>query len=148
MDLLLQEEVTLVLVGTKEEGQTLDPLLSRFPKERVWNLMGRTSVIEMAALIQQASLFAGGDSGPGHLALALQTPTVRIFGPSDSLGYAAWGAGLSRDLTTKNSCRPSIASGVPRPETLGRDPNDHSACLHSLEPQVVFKACEELLSKT
>jgi heptosyltransferase-1 len=38
---------------------------------------------ELIALTRQAGLFIGGDTGPMHLAAALQVPVVTIFGPTD-----------------------------------------------------------------
>jgi heptosyltransferase-1 len=42
-----------------------------------------TSILQLAALIERASLFIGSDSGPLHLATALRTPVVGILGPTD-----------------------------------------------------------------
>ncbi len=42
---------------------------------------GRTTVRQMAALIERCSVFVGNDSGPMHLAAALDVPTLAIFGP-------------------------------------------------------------------
>jgi len=44
---------------------------------------GRYSLAELIALTRQAGLFIGGDTGPMHLAAALQVPVVTIFGPTD-----------------------------------------------------------------
>ena len=43
----------------------------------------RCSLGELIALTRRASLFIGGDTGPLHLAAALQVPVVAIFGPTD-----------------------------------------------------------------
>ena len=42
-----------------------------------------TSISELIALTRRAKLFVGGDTGPMHLAAALQVPVVAIFGPTD-----------------------------------------------------------------
>src|SRR5207302_8490169 len=41
------------------------------------------SISELIALTRRARLFIGGDTGPLHLAAALQVPVVAIFGPTD-----------------------------------------------------------------
>jgi hypothetical protein len=45
------------------------------------NLIGKTSLRETAALLSQCQLFVGSDSGPVHLAVAVGTPTIGLFGP-------------------------------------------------------------------
>jgi len=42
-----------------------------------------TSILQLAALIEKAILFIGSDSGPLHLATALQTPVIGLLGPTD-----------------------------------------------------------------
>ncbi|MBD3348102.1 MAG: hypothetical protein GF400_02765 [Candidatus Eisenbacteria bacterium] len=44
---------------------------------------GAASLGESAALVAEASLFVGNDSGPTHISMALDVPTVAIFGPTD-----------------------------------------------------------------
>lgn len=51
----------------------------------VLNLAGQTNVPELVALLKQARLVISNDTGPGHLAQALKTPTVFIFGHTNPL---------------------------------------------------------------
>ena len=51
------------------------------------NLAGETGLLQAAALLEQAQLFVGSDSGLGHLAAASGTPTVTLFGPGDPRRY-------------------------------------------------------------
>ncbi len=46
------------------------------------DLCGKTSVLELATVLDGAALFIGNDCGPGHLAAALGTPTLTLFGPT------------------------------------------------------------------
>lgn len=55
------------------------------------DLAGRTSFGQLAALLAGASLALGPDSGPLHLAVAVGTPTVHLFGPADPRLYGPWG---------------------------------------------------------
>jgi ADP-heptose:LPS heptosyltransferase len=54
------------------------------------SLAGNTSLLQAAALLQQATLYVGNDSGLGHLAAACNTPTFTIFGPGDPVRYHPW----------------------------------------------------------
>lgn len=69
----------LVLGAPGEEAQVL-PLIEQLPKERTFNFVGKTNPLEAAALLSKAELFVGNDSGLMHTALAVDIPTVGLFG--------------------------------------------------------------------
>lgn len=54
--------------------------------------LATTSVLDLAALISAARLFVGGDTGPMHLASAVATPSVALFGPKDPQTYGPFHA--------------------------------------------------------
>jgi len=54
------------------------------------NLAGRTDLLQATAVLQRVQLFAGNDSGLGHMAAAAGTPTVTIFGPGEPQRYHPW----------------------------------------------------------
>jgi ADP-heptose:LPS heptosyltransferase len=54
--------------------------------------MGRTSLLEATAIMRQATLFVGNDSGLGHLASAAGIPSVTVFGPGRPERYRPWGS--------------------------------------------------------
>jgi len=55
------------------------------------DLGGRTSFGVLAGLLAQADLVLGPDSGPLHLAVAVGTPTIHLFGPADPVLFGPWG---------------------------------------------------------
>jgi len=59
---------------------------------RLTNLVGETSLRELAALQSRARLFVGCDTGPMHLAAASGVPVVALFGPADPRRTGPWGA--------------------------------------------------------
>lgn len=59
------------------------------------DLMGRTSLLEAGAVMRQATLFVGNDSGLGHLAAAAGIPSVTVFGPGRPARYRPWGTRAS-----------------------------------------------------
>ncbi len=79
----------LLLVGGPEEAELhqhiMDMMRSEMPAR---SLAGKSSVKVTAAVLELADLFIGNDAGPMHLAAAVGTPTVAIFGLSNS---EAWG---------------------------------------------------------
>ena len=65
------------------------------------NLAGRTDLLQAAAVLRHMALFIGNDSGLGHIAAAMKTPTLTLFGPGDPGRYHPWGPN-SRWLQSKS----------------------------------------------
>lgn len=67
----------------------------------------RTSLPQLAALLEQAALFVGADSGVMHLAAAMKTPLVAIFGPSNHRAWAPWTPSSPSEIVRLDiSCSP------------------------------------------
>ena len=80
----------VVIGGPEERGRVRDVLPSTPP--RVADLVGRLSMRQLAGLLQQARLLVSNDSGPVHLAAAVNTKTVVLFGTSEpAAGPRRWG---------------------------------------------------------
>lgn len=91
--LIEQHDARIVILGGPDEvdmASNLVQLIDHAPGTGgvVHNLAGRTTLHETAAVIEQCKLFIGNDSGPMHMAVAVGTPVVAIFGPSNK---EAWG---------------------------------------------------------
>ena len=104
------------------------------------DLSGQLSLKELAALTAKAKLFVGVDSAPMHMAAAMGTPVVAIFGPSGDLEWGPWDPlhkGHRVVASNTHPCRPCGMAGC----------NDSklSACLTTLPVAQVLSACEELL---
>jgi heptosyltransferase-3 len=101
------------------------------------DLSGQLSLKELAALTAQARLFVGVDSAPMHIAAAMGSPVVAIFGPSGDIEWGPWGDGHRIVASGIHPCRPCGMAGC----------NDSklSACLTTLPVAQVLAACEELL---
>jgi ADP-heptose:LPS heptosyltransferase len=79
---LLARGASLVLTGSREDAADVDFVRAALPEPRVRSLAGRTSVRELAAVIGKLDLFLSVDSGPAHLAAAVGTPLVVLWGPA------------------------------------------------------------------
>lgn len=55
------------------------------------NLCGQTTLLQAAAVLERMTLFLGNDSGLGHIAAALATPSFILFGPGHPERYHPWG---------------------------------------------------------
>lgn len=102
------------------------------------DLAGRLSLKELAALTSRARLFVGVDSAPMHMAAAMDTPVVAIFGPSGDREWGPWGPGHRVVASTTHDCRPCGRAGC--------DDSKVSECLTTLPVAQVLAACEELLA--
>lgn len=92
---LIASGETVVLTGgrTADEIAMIAAILAGcITPERVVNLTGRLDLPELAVLIDRAKLFIGVDSVPMHMAAALHTPSVVLFGPSNLAQWSPWQA--------------------------------------------------------
>ncbi|MBL8146492.1 MAG: glycosyltransferase family 9 protein [Anaerolineae bacterium] len=101
-----QSAAKIVLTGSEAEIP-LTRAIAAHMSEAPIIMAGETSVGTLAALLERAALALGPDSGPLHLAAAVGTPTVALFGPADPDEFRPWGP-LARHLvlTTDIGCRP------------------------------------------
>ncbi|MFO1434818.1 MAG: glycosyltransferase family 9 protein [Gammaproteobacteria bacterium] len=83
----------LILVGSAQDKSLCLALEKTSPVPAI-NAAGETNLLEAAALIEMATLFIGNDSGLGHIAAAVGTPTLTLFGPGDSARYHPWGVNV------------------------------------------------------
>jgi len=81
----------LMILGGPEDVRSVDELRRAVPKERLIDLVGQADLLTAAACLAHARLFIGNDSGLMHLAAAVGTPTLGLFGPSDDRLYGPWG---------------------------------------------------------
>jgi ADP-heptose:LPS heptosyltransferase len=79
---LAAKGATLVLTGAAADRPAVERLRGLLPEDSVVNAAGTTSVREMAALIGAMDLLVSVDSGPAHIAAALGTPLVVLWGPA------------------------------------------------------------------
>lgn len=100
--ILLAGTFKIILCGSQQEvlaGQELEEKLS-IP---IINTIGLTGLLEMAAIMERASVVIAGDTGPLHMAAALGIPTVGLFGPTDPIIYAPQGSG-NESVTSQLPC--------------------------------------------
>jgi ADP-heptose:LPS heptosyltransferase len=138
------QQLPAVLIGSSaEQAYTQQALLLARQQgaQAVLNLAGRLSTAELAALFSRASVLVTNDSGPMHIAAALGTPTLGLFGPETPVMYRPVGWNV-RSLYRPPPCSPCInvhdnklASCVwGRPE-----------CLMNLEVEEVLRETQALL---
>ncbi len=75
------ENTRFVIAYSRSEKHLARTIADNVSKAQVYDF--ETNLVELIALLKRASLFVGGDTGPLQIALALRTPVVAIFGPTD-----------------------------------------------------------------
>jgi heptosyltransferase-3 len=103
------------------------------------NLAGKLSLKELAAVCRHARLFIGVDSAPMHIAAAMGTPVVALFGPSGEHEWHPWQV-PHRVVALDWSCRPCGNDGC--------GGGKRSECLTELPVDAVWQAAQELLACT
>ena len=88
---LLQTGYTVVLTGDKNESEKkiAAELLDRLPKD-VINRVGHLSLSQLGFLLSLAKIYIGPDTVVTHMAAALGTPTLALFGPSNPVKWGPW----------------------------------------------------------
>ena len=82
---------SVILIGDKKDNE----FTTNFKEEyqgSFTNLSGKLDLLTTSAVLKEADLFIGNDSGLGHLASAVKTKTFTIFGPGEPFRYRPWGA--------------------------------------------------------
>jgi len=72
-------KIMTVIVGGIEEEARSKQYFENINEGLIINLTGKTSLVELAALLKNCKLLVSGDSGPAHLAAAVNTKTITIF---------------------------------------------------------------------
>lgn len=92
-----------------------------------------TSLADLAALFVQCRLYAGGDTGPMHVASLAGTPVVQIMGPTDPVENEPWSGTPSRTVRAGVGCSPC------------RRGCSAATCMAAVSPQAVIEAALTLL---
>jgi heptosyltransferase-1 len=131
----LNQGFAVVLAGAPRERALCAQIVGDAPG--AINLAGETSLTELVALVDRASLCVTNDSGPMHLTVARGRPVVSIFGPTDPIWVGPYGR-LDAVLQSKIACAPCYL------RTLARCPHQH-ACMRDITAAAVIERAQRLL---
>jgi lipopolysaccharide heptosyltransferase I len=138
--LLKQSTVNLAFFGSEEENKTVLELLNKLPKElhkelesRALILCGQTSFLELQYLLSLCHIFVSADTGPAHLAAALNKPQViSLFGATSPARTGPLGKFVKTMHTQQMlECMPCHKRTCKL--------QDKNLCLSSISPAEVFK---------
>ena len=132
-------QLPLLLLSAESETEWVGKIITMM-RNRPRTLAGMTNIRQLSGVIARASLLVCNDSAPMHIAAALGTPTVAIFGPSKSVETGPFGAGhlvVEKDFPCRAACDESRCTNRKR-----------NACMEAITVENVFQAVERQMNRT
>ena len=141
-ELARQRGAKIVLIGSAADRRALDGVTAAWPPDvpPLVQLPVETDLIVLSAVLERLSLFITGDTGPMHLAAAVDTPVLAIFGPSLPTRYAPLSP-KARIVRIDIPCSPCNLMRRPPERCVGHVPD----CLAGIESAQILKAANEML---
>lgn len=136
---LIDEGRTVVITGggSKEETETISQIAVQSPN--IINLNGKLSIKELGRVVADAEFIVTVDTMTLHLASALQTPTVAVFGPSNDIRWGPWMNPRAEVVRMDLPCK--------RCDQLGCGNSNHSKCLETLPLALITRAIKNVTEK-
>ena len=136
----LADEFRIAIIGSNADAAVASEIISALPAEGVINGTGSLSLLASAELIGRAQAIVTNDSAPQHLASAMGTPTLSIFGPT--VPEFGFGPLAERHIVAGNaglSCRPCHRHGPQR------CPLGHWRCMRELSAEYISSLLPQVL---
>jgi heptosyltransferase I len=131
----LQKGFAVALMGSARERDVCEEVARLAPG--ALDVAGETTLTELAALIRRSTISLTNDSGPMHMAVALDRPVVSVFGPTDPIWIGPYGR-ADAVLRAGVPCSPCFL------RQLSRCPNDH-VCMTNVSARSVIERIEHVL---
>ena len=128
-----QLSFSILFTGSGADRPQIDGIISNM-KNPAANLAGRTGLKELAYLYSRCRLVVSTDTGPMHIAAAMRTPVVAIFGPTAPWRTGPYGKG-NRVVRSGVGCSPCFQKVC-----------DHRTCMREITVEKVFKSVKKSLA--
>ena len=102
--LIARKRAQLLFVGVKDEIPIITEI-QRLMRAASNNIAGKTTLTELASILHTCNVFIGNDSGPMHLAAAVGTRTIGLYGPGDPTRFGPVGT-MCQTIRRKTDCPP------------------------------------------
>ena len=137
----LQTSVERVVVSAAPDADELDLVrrIRALATTPFADVSGKLTLKQLGALTRNAALFIGVDSAPMHIASAMQTPVVALFGPSGEFNWGPWQVPHRVVASNNYACRPCGNDGCGGGKV--------SECLATLPVSAVLQATHALRSR-
>lgn len=131
---LINSELQMKVIFTGSEKSPIENITSLMTTEKI-NLGGKTTLLDLAYIYKRAQALITTDSGPMHLAAALETPVVALFGPTDPARTGPYGFDHII-IRTGIACSPCLEKKC-----------STKKCMEDISIGQVFSAVKELLRR-
>jgi lipopolysaccharide heptosyltransferase II len=132
-----KQNCNILILGSGADMTSAEEII-RLTESKVYNLCGKLNIPELIVLIDRLNVIISNDSGPMHIAAALQKPQIAIFGGTHSvLGFSPLNFN-ARVLQANLTCQPCSAYG------LEKCPLGTLECMKKITPEHLLEAFEEL----
>lgn len=129
----------VAVFGAASERAAAEPLLRSIPAARLIDIVGTAELPSVAACLRRCAIYIGNDSGLMHMAAAMRTPTLGLFGPGNETRYGPYGAATA---VVRTALTPAQLMGP------GFDHRTTSTLMESLTVDAVAAAAEALYART
>ena len=140
--LVASRAATIVFTGAPADGPLIAQATATLPAGSFIDASKDVGLLTLAALLEQADVMVTGDTGPMHVAAAVGTPIVAVFGPSDPRRYAPRGA-LDTVVRVDLPCAPCNRIRLPPARCTGVIPD----CLALVPADRVYQAVAGILDQ-
>ena len=138
---LVAGRARIVVIGGAADAPLASEIVAAVPPGRTIDATGRLSLLASAELIGRAVALVANDSAPTHLASAMGTPTITVYGPTvPGFGYGPLAPRNSTIGHAELPCRPCDRQG-PRQCPLG-----HWRCMREITADAVMALVDQLTS--
>lgn len=135
-NLIYKFNCDIILTGSSEDVQIADELLK--VSEKVRSFCGKTSLLESAGLISKCNLMISGDTGPLHIATALNTPVIGLYGAAPVSRTGPYGLNTFA-LSSDMECVPCNK----RKCSYISDVEIYTPCMRDITPEKVLETIEK-----
>ena len=128
-------QAQLILLGSASE-MSRTATIQQLTQAHMISAVGQTSIAQLAALLRRCTAIVSADTGPLHIAVAVGTPVVGLYGASDPRKTGPWGEGhvvVSANLPCSPCQRQPTCKDFP--------------CMQQISPQMVAEAVMSLLQQ-
>lgn len=134
---------SIVLTGAAGDRDLVETVKAGLPPAQVVDIAGHVDLLTLGGILERLDLLITGDTGPMHLAVAVGTPVVAVFGPSDPARYAPRGP-YDRVVRVDLPCSPCNRIRLPPERCVGHTPD----CLALIGPERVVEAARAVLAES
>jgi len=131
--LSIEQDAEVVLLGSENEAEVSSSVLEASQEKHI-DLTGRTDLATATAILSQLDIFISNDMGLAHIAAAVGTPTLVIFGPTNENTTRPLGP-FVKIIREPVECSPCM---------LRECPIDHR-CMTRISPERVFESACKML---